>query len=610
MESRRNDLAVTVLGGTALTPSDAAWPRPLPAKLAALLAVLALDGPTSRSRLATLLWPDAPEATGRNNLAQSLRRLRLLADGQVVVRGRDLLQLGANVRVDARDVLAAHAAGRLDECAAQRGALLGDVALRDCDDFADWLAASRYRLDRLRAAACVGLSERAEAAGDAREALDWAERAVELEPCGERAWRRLIRLHHERGDRAAALAAFARCERVFERELGAAPSPRTRRLVERVRGRSAAFAPATHGATRGGPPPRLLLPLPFTGRSEIWAEMEAAWSRGAAIFLVGPPGIGKSRLLREFLAAKGAPFVFEGRPGDAHVPYATHARTYRQMLEAFPSLELPAWVAGELARLLPGRRADGAPSRELDALRFVQAQTEATRLAVAAGMRCVGVDDLQFVDRESLRAGYHVYSPHWGRTDGMRTILCYREGELADEATALLDGVLATGNAVRLALGPIAAPPLVAMLEGLGLGLEARAEELVERSGGNPLFLLELVRHLFERAHDDGRPEDVPPRIRQLVSARIARVSDEARDLLRIAALAGDRFGAAVAARVLEIPLVRLSEPWAELESAQLLRGERIVHDLVLEVARDAVPPPLLDDLKRRIAASLEELDA
>lgn len=41
-------------------------------KMAVLLGYLALEGPTPRSRLAGLLWPDSGEATVRNNLSQAL----------------------------------------------------------------------------------------------------------------------------------------------------------------------------------------------------------------------------------------------------------------------------------------------------------------------------------------------------------------------------------------------------------------------------------------------------------------------------------------------------------------------------------------------------------
>ena len=46
----------------------------------------------------------------------------------------------------------------------------------------------------------------------------------------------------------------------------------------------------------------------------------------------GEPGIGKSRLVRDFCASRGKIAVFEGRPGDAGVPFATMARALRALL--------------------------------------------------------------------------------------------------------------------------------------------------------------------------------------------------------------------------------------------------------------------------------------
>lgn len=61
-------------------------------RTAALLAYLSLEGPTSRSRLAGLLWPDSGEATARNNLSQLLRRLKGSVGGEFVHIG-DALRL-------------------------------------------------------------------------------------------------------------------------------------------------------------------------------------------------------------------------------------------------------------------------------------------------------------------------------------------------------------------------------------------------------------------------------------------------------------------------------------------------------------------------------------
>ena len=65
-------------------------------KDALLLAYLALEGPTSRARLATLLWPDVDEERARGNLRQRLLRLRRAAGVELVV-GQPVAQLADGV---------------------------------------------------------------------------------------------------------------------------------------------------------------------------------------------------------------------------------------------------------------------------------------------------------------------------------------------------------------------------------------------------------------------------------------------------------------------------------------------------------------------------------
>jgi hypothetical protein len=195
-------------------------------------------------------------------------------------------------------------------------------------------------------------------------------------------------------------------------------------------------------------PPRLI------GREREWALMERAWGASQAVILSGAPGVGKTRLLEDFLAAYGG-VRFEGRPGDTLHPYSTHARTYRQLLERF-ELSLEDWVRAELARILP-ELGDAAPpmGSDADRLRFVQAKARVTRQAVSLGMRAVAVDDLQFVDDASLEAGYAVYSEHWGHADGMRTIMAYREGELSSRAQSMLEATVNAGLGVHVRLEPL-----------------------------------------------------------------------------------------------------------------------------------------------------------
>jgi len=65
-------------------------------KDAALLAMLALDGPLPRARAAALLWPDAADGQARGNLRQRLFRLRRLA-GRDLVEATDTLRLAPDI---------------------------------------------------------------------------------------------------------------------------------------------------------------------------------------------------------------------------------------------------------------------------------------------------------------------------------------------------------------------------------------------------------------------------------------------------------------------------------------------------------------------------------
>ncbi len=108
------------------------------ARTLALLTYLALQGPTARSRLAGLLWPETPEEAARNNLVHLLRRIGkghhpdLLQTGEAVAVGpaftSDLTPWGADAPGAPPD-------------AVPLGTLLDGVALDDQPDLVEWLLA-------------------------------------------------------------------------------------------------------------------------------------------------------------------------------------------------------------------------------------------------------------------------------------------------------------------------------------------------------------------------------------------------------------------------------------------------------------------------------------
>lgn len=603
-------LRLELLGGARLHRPDGV--TRLERKSAALLALLSLDGPTSRARLAGLLWPDSPDSTARNNLRQLLRRMRA-ALGEGLVEGADALSVPAAVEVDAR----AAADSRAD-ASGTGGTLLAGLEYDDLPELARWLEARRESLQGARGEAEARELTRLEREGDLPGAVALARRAVEREPLSEEAHRRLMRLLYVVGDRGAALAVFERLRALLKSELGVTPLHETVALARELAA-AAQRAPAPGAGTPAARIPLTVLRPPvLAGREREWAQMEEAYAAGKGVVLGGPPGVGKTRLMQDFLNTHGRPLFFAGRPGDRAVPYGTHARTYRQMLEALGNPPMPEWVRRELARILPQLGDAPPPLRdETEKLRFFQAKTELHRMAYAAGFDGLGFDDLQYVDAASGEAGNYVLSQvrGAGADTPIFTVHCYRTGELPPDLEAIVRAAHDAGMLLHLELQPLAVEGVGALLSSLGVpGLEGLAQPLTGYTGGNPFFLLETVKHLVETGMVEAASASpalpahlTPPgAVRPVIAGRLERLSAPALQLARVLAVLGESFTLELAGEVLDAGPVALAIWWSELEVAQVVRAQAFSHDLLEETVAATTPAPVAAMLHRRAAVALE----
>jgi predicted ATPase/DNA-binding SARP family transcriptional activator len=335
------ELRVRVLGDAEL----AAGGRPLvelaSAKAAALVVYLAVTGTGhSRSALAGLLWSDLPEATARANLRLVLTKLRrVLPDHLVVTRQAVALASDPPVWVDAVEVARA-AAGDPDrgELLAAvrlcRGEFLAGFEVPGAPLFDEWLVGWRaaVRADML-AVMDRGVAL-ARDQGDAVTGVEVARRMLELEPLQEEAHRALMWFLATGGRRSAALAQYETCRYVLGEELGVEPSAATLALRDEIAG--------TGGFTElGDRPPRAAgrrdhdeprpaardasasaterevavvvvapdLPRPLTtlvGRERDLARLGELLDDPTCrlVTLVGPGGIGKTRLAVEVAASR------------------------------------------------------------------------------------------------------------------------------------------------------------------------------------------------------------------------------------------------------------------------------------------------------------------
>jgi DNA-binding SARP family transcriptional activator len=598
-----------VLGEARLLGS--AEPLRLQRRAAAVLAYLALEGPTPKYRLAGLLWPDSGEEGARNNMRQLLHRLRT-ATGTDLVLGAETVSLSGEVTTDAVELQGHVLSSRHAEALSREGTLLGTLDFDDCPDFDAWLSQAREQLQSLRCRAASAAADACEKRGELAGALGFAQRLLALEPLSEEAFRRLMRLHYLLGDRMAALGCFERCREMLRREFDATPHPHTLALARDIE-RGQLPPPAADKASPALPL-AVLRPPVLVGREREWKELEAAWQARRVIVLLSERGGGKTRLATDFAASKGRYVVHGGRPGDALVPYSMYARHTRRMLAEQPAVRdgLEPWLRRELARVIPELGVPGQtlPPMRSDAerTRFLDALSETLRRCTE-GVEALIADDIQFTDAASLEVGAYTFARFMEEGTFPRIIDCCRTGEASAQLDALWKQLEAAGLLTFIhlePLGPEAVEALVAALPGAApLG-----KELMRYTGGNPLYITETLKHLLESGSlEAGWPERMPSpgRVRKLIERRLEPLSPLALQLAQVAALALTSFTLELAGEVLEVSPLSLGAQLRELEAAQLLQGERFTHDLVLETVRDTIPSAMRSLLHRRLARALEK---
>jgi len=226
-------------------------------KARALLAILAMEAPNAvlRGRLADILWSRRGDEQARGSLRQALHELQdtLRPAGVPLIRStrESVLLLADHVWVDATAIL--HAArDRPEHLALLNAELLSDLEGVDAA-FDDWLGDKRRSLRD--SALQIALEDLASAPTNAAR-TEAARRALAIDETQEGAWRALIRAESDRGDRAAALAAWDQCQKVFAARFLAAPSPETAALAEDLRRHVIPAAPAL---AAGAPPRRPIL---------------------------------------------------------------------------------------------------------------------------------------------------------------------------------------------------------------------------------------------------------------------------------------------------------------------------------------------------------------
>jgi tetratricopeptide (TPR) repeat protein len=408
-----------------------------------------------------------------------------------------------------------------------------------------------------------------------------------------------------------------------------------------------ATRPAAAGALPGPPPADEV----FVGRAAELAALRAIAGRAAArrtpaiVHMHGTSGIGKSALLRRFLAELAGDDRTLVLAGRCHVQESVPYKAFDSVIDRL-SRFLLARPDAERARLLD--RTDGALVRLFPVLARVPGierapsepgdvePRETHRRAVAA-LRAlltslaadrtvvVAVDDLQWGDDDSATLLHALLRPP--DPPPIVVLLAYRTEERA-RASMLraLDagaGALPGDWTTTIPLEPLTSTDALDLARWLCGGGAAEHAGLVAReSGGSPFLAGELARSIA-----DGQPAVAPGHAAgfaaDLVTTRIRRLRGHQRRLLELVAVAGgplDRSVVLDAARLGERgrPRLRILEEASLVRSTSLegRLGVEAYHDRVREAALGLLAPPirrrrhqaLADALRRHVGADPETL--
>jgi predicted ATPase len=379
----------------------------------------------------------------------------------------------------------------------------------------------------------------------------------------------------------------------------------------------------------------------FVGRERELEDLrdgleETLGGRGRLLLLVGEPGIGKTRTAEElatYARVRGAKVHWgrshEGEGAPAYWPWAQAIRSY--VREADPvalGWEL-GQGGGDVAQLVPEVRErlgdiPEPPALEPDEARFRLFDSVAGFLAGASRSRplVLVLDDLHWADEPSLLLLKFV--ARQVSDSGLLLVGTYRDVELGRHhpLARTLAELAEIQGCRRIALRGLdteAVERYIAMTAGIEPppGLAAAVHEQTE---GNPFFVTEVVRLMVSEGSLEGSGAGgwelaIPQGVREVVGRRLDRLSDEANEVLTVAAAVGREFNLDVLEGLNGKPREELVAALDQAIESQVVaeagpsQGRYCFsHALVRETLYAELTGPRRVEIHRRIGESLERL--
>ena len=542
----------------------------------AVYLVAARGRPVPRSELTQLLWPEVPERQAAHSLRQALYRLRHL--NAPIVTSRTSLHLPSeSVWADYFGLLDP----RGDDEPPPSGAFLPGYDPKFSDRLRTWIEQQRsivHSALRRRQVHAISMG---------RQRGDWAlvERiahaCLEIDCLNEEATFALAEAAVMHGSKTRGLQILDH----YLKEIG--PGAREMRIpAVTLRNRIARSELSSFNAGRT---------VPFVGRREYLERLNsalalAANSHGSFQFIWGEPGIGKTRLVREFIDAAKLQDV---QVVVANVQSSDQSRPLSCFLDLLPVLlSLPGSLGCSPSTLqilqeLAGRSPAPPIAAEVDP-RAISARN---RSAILELLDCIAeeqkvvlvVEDLHWVDALSQELLQDL--SNWVTSRALLLVTTSRSRDVLEMWKRL--GLYAIAELELLPLSDLESRLLLNSLRSMSRIRIASEEEVsyISASGGNPYHLTELVL----RSVHEGDNYYFEPSLSALIRKRFDRLRPESIRVLQTCAILGKHASLGRLREILQLRSGEFLDALDELERQGLLEvsteGLRCKHDLVASVA-------------------------
>ena len=365
----------------------------------------------------------------------------------------------------------------------------------------------------------------------------------------------------------------------------------------------------------------------FVGREQELSEARSLWSKaeageGQTLLVSGEPGVGKTRLMRELSThaeVSGGRTLIGACYAEGGAPYAPFAQILRLALRngSQNGFDIPEFIiadlldlAPELKPYFPNIHSNPPLSPEAEQQRLFENVVTFCGLLSEEKPLLIVLDDAHWADSGSLSLMRHLSRRI--RNKSVLLMATYREIEI-DEARPFREVLLDLNRerlARRIKLGRLTSQQTEDLLAAI---FEEEVtpeflEGIYRETEGNPFFIEEVCEDLVESGrlyYLDGswhRPSmdelELPQSVREVVQARVSKLSEEDRDALTLAAILGRDFDFETLSAASVLDEDQLIEALENSEKAQLILEISGASGATFSFAHALIPATLVDSIR------------